>query len=147
MVNVPPVWFFVLLGIPLAAMLTHWIANRPEKHADLEPGETELEFGDRVGVSVRISHEYLCEFLYDLREKFEYGWSLGQVATILACVVDRRKATWSGRYVVTAAGTVGEVHFQFSQLDQRSVLCGIEYPPAFQSIFSRHLARFPAKLI
>jgi hypothetical protein len=28
-VNVPPVWFLALIGIPLAAWLSYWLVNRP----------------------------------------------------------------------------------------------------------------------
>ncbi len=47
--------------------MSYWLLNRPERHEELAPGETKLEFGEREGMTIRISYEYLCEFLYGLR--------------------------------------------------------------------------------
>lgn len=66
MVNVPPVWFLALLGAPLARGISYWVSNRPEGSLQLEPGETELAFGEREGVTCRLSAEYLCPVLYEL---------------------------------------------------------------------------------
>lgn len=125
--------------------MSHWLVNRPERTEDLEPGETELDFGEREGMTFRLSYEYLAEFLYDLREKFENGWSLSQVAALLNNVVDRRKPRWSASYVVTAAGTADELHLHFFQADRNSVLCCFEVPTAFQMIVERHVKRFPVR--
>lgn len=143
--NVPPVWFLALVSAPPAAGISYWVANRPEHHEDLEPGETELEFGERYGTSFRLSREYLCEFLYELREKFENGWSLSQVAGLLNNVVERRRAEWSASYVVTAAGTSDEIHLQFFQFDRDSVLCCFDLPAAFEMILERHASRYPTR--
>ncbi len=145
MVNVAPVWFLALLGIPLAAGVSYWLVNRPERHEELAPGETELEFGEREGMTFRISYEYLCEFLYGLREKFENGWSMSQVAALLNNVVDRRNAEWRASYVVTAAGTADEINLQFFQTDRHTVRCCFRVPRAFVNIVKRHVSKFPVR--
>ena len=143
MFGVPPVWYLALLSLPLAMGIGYWISNRPEGDAGLEPGESELDFEAPEGLTVRLSTEYLCSFLYELREKFEAGWSLSQVAAVLHNVVDRQRPRWQVSYVVTAAGTVGEIHLQFARTDCASVLCGVEFPPQFAGLLRRHLKRYP----
>jgi peptidoglycan/LPS O-acetylase OafA/YrhL len=82
-VNVPPVWFLALFGVLLAAWVSYWLVNRPERNEEWEAGERALDFGAREGMTFRLSYEGLAEFLYELREKFENGWSRSQVAALL----------------------------------------------------------------
>lgn len=145
--NVPPLWFLALLGFPLAVGISYWLSNRPERHADLKPGETELDFGERDEFSFRISYEYLAEFLYELRKKFENGWSLGQVATLLNKVVDGRAAEWTACYVVTAAGASGQLNLHFRRMDCDGVHCRIIVPQLFTRIVGRTVQRYPVKVV
>ena len=77
-----------------------------------------------------------------MREKFENGWSLSQVAVPSNNVVDRRKLRWSVSYVVTAAGTADALHLHFFPADRHSVLCCFEVPEAFVNIVERQVNRF-----
>ena len=142
-----PVWFLALLGIPLAAGITWWLVNRPERHPEVEPGETELEFGERSEFAFRLSYEYLAEFLYALRRKFENGWSLSQVAALLTRVEDQRAHEWTARYVVTAAGVTGELKLRFRRMDRHAVHCWIEVPAPFTMIVGRTVQGFPVKVV
>lgn len=135
------------LACPLTLLITYWIANRPERHPEAAPGETELEFDEREGLSFRLSYEYVAEFLYELREKFERGWSTNQVAMLLTNVVDRRRAAWSAGYVVRREGVSDELSLRFCQMDRDSVLCCLEVPKPFLRAVRGVVAHYPAKMV
>lgn len=145
--NVPPVWYLAFLAVPLAALVAHWLASRAERLPDLEPGETELEFGTREVYSFRLSYEYVGEFLGELRKKFENGWSTSQVESLVNKIVDRKTATWRASYVVTAAGFSEGILLEFQRVDRNVVLCRVTVPRAFGRIVGRSLVQFPAKMV
>lgn len=141
-----PILLLIALAGPLALAVSMWIANRPERNPDLAPGETELEFGFRDQVTFALSREYLPEFLYELRSRFENGWTLGHVSNVLVKVVDRR-ADWEVRHLVTAAGTADELSMRFCQADRDVILCCVEAPRVFASIVRRVAAGYPGKAL